>query len=162
MADGYQVKGGVGGLLPGVLDPRHVDGRAEWVPVRPPRDLLDALSARLGSEADLRRVVLGVLGPLRSALDGEPLGALVAKLPQDLARELADVEQNLCARVAPPGGAGDYLLDVSRLVLHPPRRAATYVRAVFAAAKQVLARDDAEAIAARLPPDLAELWRAAR
>jgi uncharacterized protein (DUF2267 family) len=47
-------------------------------------------------------------------------------------------------------------------VLHPPRRAAEYVRAVFAAAKAVLPPEDAQAIAARLPPDIADLWRAAR
>lgn len=162
MAGRYEVKGGVGGSLPGAIGPDELDGRAEWVPLRRGGDLLDALVARLGSEADLGKVVLSVLCPLRPALDGAPLGALTAKLPQNLARELADAELNLCARVPVPAGAGDYLLDVSRLLLHPPRRAASYVRAVFAAAKSVLAPPDSEAIAMRLPPDLAELWRAAR
>jgi uncharacterized protein (DUF2267 family) len=45
--------------------------------------------------------------------------------------------------------------------MHPPPQAATYVRAVFAAARSVLSRADSEAIAARLPGDLAELWRTA-
>jgi hypothetical protein len=132
MASEYRVSGGVGGTLPGLIAPSQLDGRAEWVPVREPLDLLDALSARLGSEADLRKVALAVLCPLRPALGGEPLAALMARLPLDLARELADAELNLCARVAPPTGGADYLVDVSRLLLHPPRRAASYVRAVFA------------------------------
>jgi hypothetical protein len=33
---------------------------------------------------------------------------------------------------------------------------------VFAAARAVLPREESEAIAARLPRDLAELWRTAR
>jgi uncharacterized protein (DUF2267 family) len=138
-----------------------VDGRVEWVPVARTGELLDELSARLGSEVDLRRVVLAVLAPLRSALDGPPLGALVARLPLPLARELAAGDEALGAKVRSPSGGGDYVLEVSRLILHPPRRAATYVRAVFAAARAVLAPEDAEAIAARLPGDLAELWRGA-
>ena len=162
MADGFQVKGGVGGAIPGALGPADLDARLEWVHLRPGGDLLDALAARLGSEADLYKVVLAVLAPLRSALEGGPLGALTAKLPLDLARQLADAEQNLCAHLPPPSGAGDYLVDVSRLVQHPPRRAASYVRAVFASAKDLLAHQDSEAIAARLPPDLADLWRSAR
>lgn len=162
MADGFQVKGGVGGPLPGALGPADLDARLEWVRLRPGGDLLDALAARLGSEADLHKVVLGVLAPLRSALEGAALGALAAKLPADLARQLADAEQNLCAHLPPPAGAGDYLVDVSRLLQHPPRRAATFVRALFASAKDVLAHQDTEAIAARLPPEIAELWRTAR
>lgn len=171
MGDEYQVKGGVGGRLPGALGPTQLDMRAEWIPLRPPHDLLEALSMRLGSEAprgrrghggDLVKVTLAVLAPLRGALEGEALGALTAKLPQGVARELADADLNLAARVSRPVSAADYLAEVSRLVLHPPRRAALYVRAVFAAARQVLAQEDADAIAARLPPEIAELWRAAR
>ncbi len=161
MPDGYQVRGGVGGAIPGVLGPSELDGRAEWVPLRPPHDLLDALGARLGSEVDLHRVTLAALAPLRTALEGEPLGALTAKLPQGLARQLADAELSLCARVPPPAGGRDYLLAVSRFSLHPPRVAETYARAVFASAKAVLAPEDARAIEARLPPGVAELWRAA-
>ncbi|HEY6005043.1 MAG TPA: DUF2267 domain-containing protein [Anaeromyxobacter sp.] len=153
--------GGVGGSLPGVLGPEELDGRIEWVPIRPPRDLPEALAARLGSDDDAGRLVLGVLGPLRQLLEGEPLGAIVAKLPLPLARELADAELNLCAKVAPAAGAAEYLAEVSRLVLHPPETAATYVRAVFAAAKAVLAPEEARAVEARLPPEIAELWRGA-
>jgi uncharacterized protein (DUF2267 family) len=162
MADRFHVKGGVGGLLPGALGPADLDARLEWVRLRPGGDLLDALAARLGSEADLYKVVLAVLAPLRASLEGEPLRLLFAKLPQDLSRQLADAEQNLCAHLPAPSGAGDYLVDVSRLVQHPPRRAATYVRAVFASAKDLLAHEGSEAIAARLPPELADLWRSAR
>jgi uncharacterized protein (DUF2267 family) len=151
----------VGGTLPGVISPEELDGRIEWIPLRPPRDLSEALAARLGSEADLHRVVLAVLGPLRPVLEGEPLGGLTAKLPLPIARELADAELNLCARVAPATAADAYLAEVSRLVLHPPAVAATYVRAVFAAAKAVLDPSDAGAVEARLPPGVGELWRAA-
>ncbi len=149
-------------MLPGLVGPAGLDGRAEWVPVPPGADLLERLEARLGSEADVRKIVLGVLAPLRPALEGAPLGALVARLPLWLARELAQPDFALNVRVRAPRGAGDYLVEVSRLVLLPPARAATYVRAVFAAARAVLARADSEAIAARLPPELAELWRSAR
>jgi uncharacterized protein (DUF2267 family) len=161
MGEGYRVRGGVGPQLPGVVGPADLDGRVEWVPVARTGELLDALAARLGSEVDLHKVVLAVLAPLRSALDGPPLGAIVARLPLPLARELAAGDLALGAKVRSPAGAGDYLLEVSRLILHPPWRAATYVRAVFAAARAVLAPEDAEEIAARLPPDLAEPWRSA-
>jgi uncharacterized protein (DUF2267 family) len=155
----YGVGGGVGGTLPGVLAPEELDGRIEWIPVRPPRDLPEALAARLGSEDDAGRLVLAVLGPLRQLLEGEPLGAIAAKLPFPLARELADAELNLCARIEPATRAAEYLAEVSRLALHPPEVAVTYVRAVFAAAKAVLAPEEARAVEARLPPEIAELWR---
>jgi uncharacterized protein (DUF2267 family) len=161
MPDRYGVAGAVGGRLPGVLGPEELDGRIEWVPVRPPRDLPEALAARLGSEDDANRVILAVLGPLRQVLAGEALGALLAKLPLHLARELGEAELNLCARVAPAGSAPEYLAEVSRLVLHPPDTAATYVRAVFAAGKAVLAPEEGRAVEAKLPPGVAELWRAA-
>jgi uncharacterized protein (DUF2267 family) len=161
MGDAYRVQGGVGRPLPGIVGPAELDGRADWVPVRRGADLLDRLEARLGSEVDVRKIVLGVLAPLCPALDGAPLGALLAHLPLSIARELAQRDVALGARVRAPLGAGDYLLEVARLVLHPPPQAATYVRAVFAAAGQVLSRAESEAIAARLPADLAELWRTA-
>ena len=95
--------------------------------------------------------MLGVLAPLRSALDGAPLGALVARLPLSLARELAAGDAGARRPGPVADGGGDYVLEVSRLVLHPPARAATYVRAVFAAARAVLSREESEAIARRLP-----------
>lgn len=162
MPDEYRVSGGVGGALPGLVGPAGLDGRAEWVPVPRGADLLERLEARLGSDVDHRKILLGVLAPLCPALDGAPLGAVVSHLPLWLARELADPGSALNDRVRAPRGAGDYLLEVGRLILHPPERAATYVRAVFAAARAVLSRAEAEAIAARLPADLAELWRGAR
>ncbi len=162
MPDRYQPRGGVGGALPGVVAPDELDGRAEWVPLRPPRDLLDGLAARLGSETDLGRVVLAVLSPLRLALLGEPLGLLAAKLPLHLARELADAELNLGAKVEAPADARGYLAEVSRLLLHPPGAALAYVRAVFAAARSVLPPEDARAIEVRLPPGVVDLWRDAR
>jgi uncharacterized protein (DUF2267 family) len=163
MTDEYRVRGGVGPELPGLVGPAGVDGRADWVPaVRPGADLVERLEARLGSDTDVHRIVLGVLAPLCPALDGAPLGALLAHLPLFLARELADPGFALASRVRAPRGAGDYVLEVSRLILHPPARAVTYVRAVFAAARAVLGRGDAEAIALRLPGDLAGLWRDAR
>jgi uncharacterized protein (DUF2267 family) len=164
MASGYQVRGGVGGFIPGTIGPAQVDGRTEWAAIRSraPRDLVEALAARLGSEVDLHRVVLAVLGPLRGALEGEPLGALLAQLPPDLARKLADAELNLAERVLAPRGARDYVREVSALLLHPPRRAAEYVRAAFAAARAVLSPEDAHAVAERLPPEIGDLWRAAR
>lgn len=161
MGDDYRVRGGVGPELRGLVGPAEVDGRADWVPLPRSADLLGVVAARLGSEADVHKIVLGVLAPLVPALDGAPLGALVAQLPLSLARELAQPDLALNVRVRSPRGASDYLLEVSRLVLHPPDRAATFVRAVFAAARGALARADAEAVAARLPPDLAGLWRSA-
>jgi uncharacterized protein (DUF2267 family) len=162
MATPYRPSGAVGGRIPGTLGPSELDARRDWVPLRRPRDLLEALELRLGSEVDLRKVVLAVLSPLRGALEGEPLGALTAALPSDLARVLADAELNLNARVPAAAGARDYVDAVSRLVLHPPRRAAEYVRAVFASAKAVLPADAVAAIAERLPPELGAAWRAAR
>ncbi len=158
----YQPSGAVAGRIPGTLGPAELDARAEWVALRPPRDLLDVLAMRLGSEVDLRKVALAILAPLRDALEGEALGALTARLPLDLARTLADADLNLNARVRPATAAADYLAEVSRLVLHPPRRAAEYVRAVFASAKAVLDAEEAEVIAGRLPTEIAAAWRAAR
>jgi uncharacterized protein (DUF2267 family) len=157
----YAIHGGEG-TAPGALGPAELDGRADWVPVGPRRSLLQAVAARLGSEVDLRKVVLAVLCPLRDALEGPPLERLLARLPFPLAREVREGDLNLNARVASPAAAGDYLLQVSYLLQHPPRQAAIYVRAVFGAARTVLAPEEAEAVAARLPGDLAELWSAAR
>lgn len=162
MGEGYRVRGGVGPSLPGVVGPGEVDGRVEWVPIARGGDLLDVLAARLGSEVDLDKVVLGVLAPLRAALEGPPLAAIAARLPPHLAAELAAGDVALGAKVRPPANAAEYVTEAARLVQHPPWRAATYVRAVFAAARAVLSPEDAEGIAARLPPDLAELWRQAR
>ncbi len=161
MAHEYAVSGGIAGRLPGAYGPGELDGRAEWTPVRRPRDVPDALLPRLGSEDDWRKVVVAVLAPLRDALEGREMGALLAKLPGDLARELADAEWTLNSRVSAPRRAGDYLHEVSRAILHPPERAAGYVRAVFASARSVLEPGDDEAIAARLPDEIAALWRAA-
>jgi uncharacterized protein (DUF2267 family) len=161
MSDAYRVRGGVGPPLPGVVGPADLDGRVEWVPVRRSRDLLDELAARLGSEVDLHKVVLAVFLPLRADLDGAPLGALLAHLPLSLGGQLAAGGAAVGTRVPSPAGPGDYLVHVARLVQQPPWRAATCVRAVFAAARAVLAAEDAEAIAARLPGGLADLWRGA-
>jgi uncharacterized protein (DUF2267 family) len=162
MDDGYRVAGGVGPALPGIVGPAQVDGRMEWVPVPRAPDLLDMVEARLGSEGDLHRVVLGVLAPLRPALEGRPLASLLARLPLSLARELAAGDAALGEAVRAPASAKEYVLEVSRLVLQPPWRAAPLARAVLAAARAALPAEEAQAIAARLPPDLAELWTAAR
>jgi uncharacterized protein (DUF2267 family) len=162
MGDGYRVRGGVGPPLPGVVGPADLDATAEWVPVRRTAELLDLVAARLGSEVDLHKIVLGVLAPLADALDGAPLATLLAHLPPWFAGELAAGGAAVGAPIRTPTGANDYVLEVSRLILQPPPRAATYVRAVFAAARAVLAEEELEAIAARLPPDLAERWRTAR
>jgi uncharacterized protein (DUF2267 family) len=161
MSDDYRVRGGVGPPLPGLVGPADLDARVEWVPVGRGHRLLDEVEARLGSEVDVDKVVRGVLMPLCPALDGPPLAALLAHLPLSLARELAVGGPAVGMRVVPPTGAGDYLLEVSRLIQNPPWRAATYVRAVFASARAALAPDEVAAIAARLPPDLAALWQAA-
>jgi uncharacterized protein (DUF2267 family) len=158
----YRVRGGVGPPLPGIVGPADLDGRVEWVPVRHGQELIEVLAARLGSEVDPEKVVLAVFLPLRDALDGPVLEALVAHLPLSLAGQLAAGGAAVGARVRPPSGAGDYLLEVSRLILQPPWRAATYIRAAFAAAQAVLQPEQREAIAARLPADLADLWRSAR
>jgi uncharacterized protein (DUF2267 family) len=158
----YQVEGGQGGKVPGTLGPAELDGRAEWVPVRPPVTLLDALGSRRGSERSLRKIVLAVLCPLRETLDGPPLEAVLARLPVPLAREVREGEWNLNARVERPTGANDYLLEVARFLQQPPRRAAVTLQSAMAAAKAVLSPADVELIAERLPRDLALVWRQAR
>jgi uncharacterized protein (DUF2267 family) len=162
MTDAYNVRGGIGPPLPGVVAPADLDARVEWVPVRRGGALLDLLAARLGSEADVHKIVLGVLAPLASTLDGAPLRALLAHLPLSLQGELATGGAAVGAPIRAPRGAGDYVLEVGRLILHPPWRAAAYVRAVFSTARRVLPAAESEAIAERLPGDLAELWRTAR
>jgi hypothetical protein len=162
MGHTYFVTGGQGAPTPGAIGPAELDARAEWVPLPARGDLLDELRGRLGSEVDLRKVVLSALCPLRTLLDGAPLGALLERLPFPLAREVLEGELNLNATVPPPTGVGDYLVEVARLLQHPPPRAAFYVRAVFGAAKAVLGPDGSEAVLGRLPVDLAEAWRSAR
>lgn len=158
----YIVSGGVGGACPGALGPDEVEGELEWRPVSHEPGLVERVASRLGSEADARRVILAVLAPLRAALQGHPLDAVMARLPGRLARELLEAEWNLNARVPEATGAVDYLTTVSALARFPPRISAAYVVAVFAALRAALGPADAEAVAERLPGDVAELWRAAR
>jgi uncharacterized protein (DUF2267 family) len=158
----YEVAGGVG-RTPGAIGPDELDGRTDWieVPARGEGELLERLEARLGSEARARRVLLAVLGPLRGALDGPALAAVLAHLPHRYARELGEAEWNLNAPVPAPVTGADYLAEVARLLQHPPRQAAAYVLAVLAALHEVMG-PAAREVADRLPPDLAELWRGVR
>jgi uncharacterized protein (DUF2267 family) len=160
MADEYRVRGGVGPPLPGTVSPAGVDGRSEWVPVRRGADLLDVLSGRLGSEVEPHHVALAVLAPLAAALAGAPLASLLAHLPAATGVELAAAADE-SSGVRPATGAGDYLVEVARLVQQPPWRAAATVRAVFASARAVLTPEELEAIAAQLPRDLVEAFRKA-
>lgn len=162
MTDAYAVSGGHGGPVPGTVAPAELDGRTDWIEVRPDGDLLAVISARLGSEVDHQKVILAALCPLRVALDGPPLESILARLPYPLEREVREGELNLNARLDPPSGAGDYLVAAARLMQHPPARAAFYLHAVLGATRLALAPEDADAVEARLPPDLAELWRRAR
>jgi hypothetical protein len=161
MADSYSVVGGQGSA-PGAIGPAELDGRAEWVPVGDGTSVLDDLEARLGSEVDLRKVLLAVFCPLRDVLDGPPLEALLAHLPYPLPQEIREGELNLNARVPSPAAVGDYVVDVAELLQHPPYQAAVYVRAAFGAARRALSPEESDGIAARLPRDLADLWRGAR
>lgn len=158
----YAVSGGYGAATPGALGPGELDGRADWVGIEHGGGLLEALAPRIGSEVDLEKLVLAAVCPLRSALDGPPLDALLARLPYALALEVREGDRNLNTRVVAASGASDYLVEAARLMQHAPPRAALYVYAFFAAARAVLPPDAHEAIAARLPRDLAELWRSAR
>lgn len=158
MAGEYHVSGGYGGEVPGTLGPDELDGRAEWVALSG-RDLRERLQARLGSEVDLRKVLLGVLVPLLGALRGEPVRAIAARLPYALARELLDADD--AAARAPPG-AEQYLREVSELVQHPLAAAAFHVRAVLGPIRAALPPELADEVERRLPAELAELWRASR
>lgn len=159
----YEVSGGVGARVPGAIGPDELDGRADWIalPARGEGELLDRLEARLGSEARARKVLLAVLAPLRGALEGPALEAVLAHLPHRFARELREAEWNLDAPVPEAATGAGYLDEVSRLLLHPPRQAAAYVLAVFAALHEVMGPAAAE-VAGRLPPELGELWRGVR
>ncbi len=158
----YTVSGGVGGTYPGGIGPDEVEGELDWQAVPGDPGLVGRLVSRLGSEVDARRVILAVLAPLRSALRGAPLDAVLARLPGRLAREVVEAEWNLNARVPEAIGARDYLATVSALARFPARTAATYVLAVFGALRAALGPAEADAVAERLPADLATLWRAAR
>ncbi len=158
----YTVSGGVGGSHPGAIGPDEVEGALDWRAVPHAAGLVERLTSRLGSEADVRRVILAALAPLRGALRGPPLEAVMARLPERLARELLEAEWNLNARVPEATDAVAYLATVSALARFPPRIAATYVVAVFAALRAALGPADADAVAGRLPGDLAQLWLAAR
>lgn len=159
MAGEYQVTGGYGDAVPGTIGPAEVDGRAEWVQLDGPAGLAKQLQARLGSEVDLRKVLLGVLSPLLGALHGDPVRAIAARLPYPLARELLDVDDG-AAQV--PAGAEQYLRDVSELVQHPLSAAAFYARAVLGSIRAALAPDVAAELERRLPAELAEVWRTSR
>jgi uncharacterized protein (DUF2267 family) len=158
----YTVSGGVGGTYPGGIGPAEVEAEREWQPVQRDPGLVGRVATRLGSEANARRVILAVLAPLRGALRGAPLEAVLARLPPRLATELLEAEWNLNARIPEATGAREYLATVSGLSRFPPRTAATYVLAVFGALRAALWPAEADAVAERLPADLATLWRAAR
>ena len=158
MTGEYRVSGGYGGAVPGTIAPNGLDGRAEWVPLQG-HGLEARVQARLGSEVDLRKVLLGVLVPLLGALRGEPLRAIAARLPYALARELLDADDGVAR--APPT-AEQYLREVSELVQHPLAVAAFYVRAVLGTIRAALAPELTDEVERRLPAELAELWRASR
>lgn len=160
MAGDYQVAGGYGDAVPGTIGPDEVDGRADWVRAEG-RGLADDLQARLGSEVDLRKVLLGVLAPLSGLLRGEPIRAIAARLPYGLGRELLHADDG-ARDVAGPGGADAYLREVAELVQHPISTAASHVSAVLGPTRSALAPDVAGEIERRLPDDLAALWRSAR
>ena len=128
------------------------------MPIEDAPDLLEAVRARLGSEADPEKILLGVLAPLRPWLQGEALDAILASLPRPVAGELLEAGSVLLAPLPRPDGAGDYLATVVELVQHPPATARAYVLAVFGALEEVLGEDVARSVAARLPPDIAAWW----
>ena len=159
----YSVSGGVGGRYPGALGPDEVEGELEWRPVPHEPEAVDAggRPARVGGRrppGDAGRARPAA----RGAPGGSPLDAVLARLPGRLARELSEAEWNLNARVPEATDAVQYLSTVSALARFPPRIAAAYVVAVFAALRAALGPADAGAVAERLPGDLAELWRVAR
>lgn len=160
MAGDYQVAGGYGDAVPGTIGPDEVDGRADWVRGEG-RGLADELQARLGSEVDLRKVLLGVLAPLLGLLRGEPVRAIAARLPYGLGRELLDADDGGRA-TAGPAGADAYLREVAELVQRPLSTAASHVTAVLGPIRSALAPDDAGELERRLPEELAALWRSAR
>lgn len=158
MAGEYQVTGGYGYAVPGTVGPDEVEGRAEWVQLEG-QGLAEQLQGRLGSEVDLRKVLLAVLSPLLGVLHGEPVRAIAARLPYPLARELLDADDG-ATKV--PVGAEQYLRDVSELVQHPLSAAAFYARAVLGSIRATLAPEMAAEVEGRLPAELAELWRTSR
>jgi uncharacterized protein (DUF2267 family) len=158
MAGEYQVTGGFGYAVPGTVGPDEVEGRAEWVQLEG-QGLAEQLQARLGSEVDLRKVLLAVLSPLLGVLHGEPARAIAARLPYPLARELLDADDG-ATKV--PVGAEQYLRDVSELVQHPLSAAALYARAVLGSIRATLAPEMAAEAERRMPAELAELWRTSR
>lgn len=158
MAGEYQVAGGYGDAVPGTIAPGEVDGRADWVRLEG-RGLADQLHARLGSEVDLRKVLLGVLWPLLGALRGAPVRAIAARLPYALARELLDGDDGAMSASA---GADEYLREVSELLQHPLATAAFYVRAVLGSVRATLPPEVDAEVERRLLRELADLWRTSR
>jgi uncharacterized protein (DUF2267 family) len=158
MTGEYQVAGGYGYAVPGAIGPDEVDGRADWVRLEG-RGLADQLHARLGSEVDLRKVLLGVLSPLLGALRGEPVRAIAARLPYGLARELLDGDDGATNA---PAGAEQYLREVSELLQHPLSAAAFYVRAVLGSVRATLPPEMDAEVERRLLQEIAELWRTSR
>lgn len=149
----YRVTGGQGGEIPGGIRPDAFDGRLEWTPLPRGRDLVGAVAARLGSEAEPEKVLLGVLVPLATRLDAPARDALRAALPPPVARELADGAFAVGAPVPRAEGARDLLATVARLVQQPPARALTTIRAVLGALAEAL---PGSGIAERLAPALAD------
>jgi uncharacterized protein (DUF2267 family) len=154
----FEVGGGQGGSIPGGLGPDGLDASLEWVPLPARPDLLEAVRARLGSEADPEKVVLGVLAPLRGWLEGEPLEALLRALPLDLAARVRDAERWLLRPVHLPAGEGDATPEIAALVQRSPAEARLLARAVLGAARETLSAAASAEIARRLPPDLAAWW----
>jgi uncharacterized protein (DUF2267 family) len=162
MGQFMSVRGYHGDPVAGALGPAGLDGRSEWTELAPAPEPGERVAARLGSEVNLRKVVLAVLCPLRGWLEGELLEAILATLPRRLAREVVDGELILLRQVRRPETADDYLATVAELLLHPPAVARTYVLAVLGTVKEALAPEARGAVAARLPRDVAAIWDEAR
>jgi uncharacterized protein (DUF2267 family) len=162
MAQSFYVSGGQGGTIPGTLGPGGIDGRLEWVPAPHGGDLVGAIAARLGSPADPERVILAAIAPLAPWLEGPALEAIQAALPWPLARTLLRAEEFLLEPIPRATGAGDWLATVARIVRRPLPSARAHALAVLGAVRETLSPEASRAVEGRLPPDLADLWAAAR
>lgn len=140
-------------VLPGTVSIGGPEPKLEWV--RSADGVLGALSLRVGSDPRAEELLIAVLKALRGRIPPDTWEGVTEELPFTTRAVLRDP----LASEAPPG---DLVESVSRAMLHPPRRAALEVRAVFGALRQALPRGLVDALGEELPPELRDLWSGAR
>jgi len=132
---------------------------AEAAPSRAYEELLRHVIQGGVEPAFAEQAALGVLCSLERRLFGLAPSHLEARLPFRMKALLAWCTEHR-AKLPQAFGKDTFIKMVSAHLGVPQFEAERLSRAVLAAVKAQISPEDADDVAAQLPPDLAELWRA--